>query len=124
MRRFDVAALGEDAPREVSVELRRERQITDVDSLVGAVNQGRAVEQRLVTLGEEAVGDALREGDPEVAGGGGAREHPPPPPPAPGLLPAPPRGRVHQGARPPRPGAARPPRGDPRPALRPPPPPP
>jgi MFS family permease len=47
---------------DVAVEAGGEAEVADVDPLVGVVHQRAGLEQRLVALGEEPVGDAVREG--------------------------------------------------------------
>src|SRR5258708_765852 len=44
--------------RQVGVAARREAEIPDVDALIGRVHERHGLEQRLVLLGEEAVGHA------------------------------------------------------------------
>ncbi len=52
---------------DVGVGLGGEAEVADVDALVGAVDERGGVQERLVALGEEAVGDAVRERLPEPA---------------------------------------------------------
>src|SRR5215469_13804183 len=74
MRSNTAVSLPEHFDREVAVELGGEREVAHVDALVGPVHERQPVEQPLVALGEEAVGDALRERRAEVARVGEARQ--------------------------------------------------
>ena len=66
-RRPGARGSAQQAAGEVLEQAGGQVEVAYVDALVGPVDQGRGFEQRLVALGHEAVGHALREGDPEVA---------------------------------------------------------
>src|SRR4051812_23245161 len=64
----------EEVLADVAEERRREAEVAHVDALVGRVDERRRVVEGHVALGEEAVGDAVREGGAERPGVGEARE--------------------------------------------------
>ncbi len=67
----------EQRARYVGVERRRVAEVAHVDALVGAVHERSCLEQRLVLVREEAVRDAVGEGDAEVTRVGEAGQHRP-----------------------------------------------
>src|SRR3984957_9425401 len=60
--------------RQIPEEFRSELQVANVDALVGGVDQRRGLEEGLVALGKETIGEALGEGGAEVARVGAAGE--------------------------------------------------
>src|SRR5690348_1955030 len=61
-----LATLTKQPRRDVYIAFGREGEVAQVDALVCAVDERPGVQQALVALREEAVGDAPREGRPEV----------------------------------------------------------